>query len=257
VAAKQRWAFRDNPEETEAINILLPELKRHIALTELVSGAISYALSRLPRGIPLGEVPPSRRVAVALLIRIENDLRAITLLSVRGYGVQALSLAAAMYEAVYTLAAVGNDDGRAQQWLDHSDERKSFLSAKEATEEAFINIPGWEKLTDRHYAIYRVLCMPKHSNPISLRDYGLEVKGDTVISAMGPNVTEGGLKYSWLAIWAAVRLSLLAVSKFADDHLREFRDDIKMKSEIVFQGLSKLDAEARERWGELSPEKKE
>jgi hypothetical protein len=100
--------------EQEAMQRLETELSHHVELTRLTFNAIGSALNRLPAA-SVAETPQARKVVVALLIRLANDLRSATLVALRGYPLQSASLVSSIYETAYTVAYIGVDENRAQQ----------------------------------------------------------------------------------------------------------------------------------------------
>jgi hypothetical protein len=73
--------------EQEAMQRLEAELSHHAELTRLTFNAIGSALNRLP-ATSVAETPQTRKVVVALLIRLANDLRSAVLVALRGYPLQ-------------------------------------------------------------------------------------------------------------------------------------------------------------------------
>ena len=88
--------------EHQVIEALQAPLRDHVELSRLAFNLILHALSSVPQR-PIDEVPQATKVAVALMIRIGNDLRAATLLAVRGYPLQAAASTASLVEIAHTL----------------------------------------------------------------------------------------------------------------------------------------------------------
>jgi hypothetical protein len=104
------------------------------------------------------------KVALILTSRLANDLRACSLLSQVGYGLQGLVQASTVVEVVGALSYVGCDDSRAFAWSQHTDFRHTFprkvTDGIAATLAALgISDPAarenWEKG-------YEFMCMAKH-----------------------------------------------------------------------------------------------
>ena len=83
--------------ELHAMNTLHPQLRDHARLTEEAFNLIGEVLGWIPE-THLDDVSQSRKVLTALLVRLSNDLRAVALLAMRGYPVQAAGVVASMYE---------------------------------------------------------------------------------------------------------------------------------------------------------------
>lgn len=108
----------------------------------------------------------SRLVCNHLLARLANDLLALHLLAQGAFAMQAMSLAAALYETALTIAAIGSDEDLAKRWIYHEDTGRTILSIKQMAERA-------EARTGKHlglYGIYSGLCIYKHINPVAQRD---------------------------------------------------------------------------------------
>ena len=115
--------------EQEAIQRLEAELSRHTELSWLTFNAIASAFNRLPT-TPLADTPQARKVVVALLFRLANDLRSAALLALRGYPLQSASLVSSIYETTYTIAYIGADESRAQQWIEYDDPPRPFKNVR-------------------------------------------------------------------------------------------------------------------------------
>ena len=150
--------------ERDALETLEPELRKHAQLTELAFNTIGIITSRAPE-LPIREVSQPRKVCVTLLVRLSNDLRCAALLALRGYAVQALSLVASMYEAAYTIAAIGSDDNLAQDRIDHDDPTHSFRNVRSLTLDGLKKLghPDPKSQLKTEYRVYRQLCLGKHS----------------------------------------------------------------------------------------------
>jgi hypothetical protein len=243
--------------ETETIRILGRELSRHGELSLRTYNFINLILNEAPQLMPLAEVPPSRLVCDKLLVRVANDLRTMTLLSMRGYGTQALCLGASMYEAANAVAAVGDDDEIAKQWQGHTNKQHSFWGAEQVTHLA---VKKWgfaeaQKAADWLYAVYRNLCLPKHLNPLFQAHRGHLVREGAVICMTGPDASELGVKDSWYAVQLAIGLGDMAAAGYILDHVDEDKwKPLLHKAMEILREFAQLDENARTRWGQPNAE---
>jgi hypothetical protein len=63
----------------------------------------------------------SKKVSTNLLTQIGRDIKAVNLLASSGFPYQAVAVSVSAFEHGMMVASIGNDDARAQEWLDHSD----------------------------------------------------------------------------------------------------------------------------------------
>src|ERR1700739_3527073 len=95
--------------ERLAVDRLNPDLHEHGLISESLYNLIGRILERALNA-SLREFSQSRKVCTVLLTRLLNDHRCAALVALRGYAEQACTLAASVYEAAVTIAAVGSDD---------------------------------------------------------------------------------------------------------------------------------------------------
>src|SRR5438093_223987 len=84
-------------------------LPGHAAVSERAFNTVGLILGAAPE-VPISEVPLSRRAAGVLMVRLSNDLRAVALTGLRGYALQAATLASSMYEVAHCIAYIGAND---------------------------------------------------------------------------------------------------------------------------------------------------
>ena len=200
--------------ESKARIELSPVLADHIWLVERAQNTIAQVLNI---GLPLQNTPLFKQVAINLLTRIWNELRAITSLCQHGYPLQAFSVATVVYEATFTIASINSDEAEAEKWFAHEIEKDSFLKARSLTEKGLKNLGGQEALQSLQMwlNLYKDLCMGKHINPKGQRYEGYEVDSDGNITfAYGPSTTHDAVKKAWWIIHVVVRLTCLALRSY-------------------------------------------
>ncbi len=239
--------------EIQAIKVLEPQLARHLALTDLGIDVIMLALNRAP-DLPVLQVPQSRKVTTALLVRIANDARSAAHLVLRGYSLQAFSIIASTYEAAYTIAAIGSDNNLAQQWIDHDDPTRPFMEVRKMTQKALVElqVQNPDTQTSVEYLNYRQLCMAKHSNPLLQKQHGYKLQGGEVVFMNGPDVSEGSVRVAWFALERAAQLASVAIASFAKNHIpSDLSVDLMNQVKALGVKRNQLVAEAKVRgWGE-------
>lgn len=193
---------------------------------------------------PFKEVSLAERVCVALLYRLANDLRGVQGLALQGYPLQAVSLAASMFEGAYTLAFIGADGNLAQEWADHDDPTSTFRPIKTLVRGVMQKegVPDVEASTEAKYRDYRQLCLAKHINPLLQKQHGISQKKASedrmvIVFSMGPDVrSEAAIRAAWFALEQAAILALMGFSAYV--------------REIVGKGI--LPAHAIEKMQELA-----
>ena len=142
----------------------------HLSYADTVYRLLDLAISYDDeREILVGSVD---YVALLLMGRMANDMRAIGALARVGYGVQSCTLAASAFEVAFTFVDILTDDKKAAAWSNHINPRHSFMSATPAVK-MFVDRMPWseeqKKIAKcRQLAIYEDLCQFKHGNPRSM-----------------------------------------------------------------------------------------
>jgi len=96
-------------EEERCRALLLPQYSGHGNLVKQAMNLIQQILqAEMP--IRASEMTDAKRVAITLLVRLFNELRAVLLLCESGYALQAFSQAASIYEIGWTMAWMGDDE---------------------------------------------------------------------------------------------------------------------------------------------------
>ena len=82
--------------EAQVTKELEPRLKAHSAVSERAFNTVGLVLGAAP-DIPFSQVSRSRRTVGVLMVRLSNDLRVVGSTALRGYALQAVSMASSMY----------------------------------------------------------------------------------------------------------------------------------------------------------------
>ena len=178
-----------------------------------------------------------------LLTSVANNLRATWQLCVHGYPEQAANLAGSLYEAAYTIAALGDDQNLTNNWLTHRNPKKAFYGARKATDSGLKNLGSHSNVADAHYKLYRQLCWFKHINTVSFTEMGGKIW-------IGPRDSPEGIRVSKFVVQVAVQCCLVAMEAFAHFHL-----DSQPADELG-QHLRRLDEELRSLWEAFTDEYK-
>lgn len=241
--------------EASVARRLEPELREHGQLTLDVFNAIS-TIVEAGMTVPFEQLPAAKKVGVCLLTRISNDVRCASLLALRGYPLQALSLVPSTWEAAYTVAAIGSDDALAGEWISHEDPLRPFKPPRKLLLMGLraIGHPEPERQAAVEYRVYSQLCMPKHSNPIVQKEFGFIEEDDAVLVSNGPDASEGSVRASWFALEHGSACAFIALAAFVKDHAS---DEVRAEFEPVVLDLGRrrkdLEDRAKKRWGTDDP----
>lgn len=237
--------------ETEIAKALFPKVGPYL---ELLASAYSLSGKVFEAAYPQMNPPLSKQVCTKLLLRLNNDLRAILMLAEVGYDVQANALAASVYECAFTSGTIFDSRELAEQWLDHDDPRASFRNAYDLAHAALSNYGAHADWTDAFYKIYRQLCWGKHLNPISEQQGGMERTGNVIDYIPGPRddeLTERGISFCCVF---TVLFALIGMEMFVRVHVKE-----EHKGELL-QSLKQLEEKRQalhktglRRWGSADP----
>src|SRR3990172_8129325 len=146
------------------------------------------------------------KVGLILTTRLANDLRACSLISQLGYGLQALVLAGTVVELVGALSYVGGSDSRAVSWAEHTDRRHTYppkvIDGIEATLTALgVSDPAAK---DNWQEAYAFMCMSKHANPFLSLLHGLRIDSSGAYNVVGPDSSDLGIYMSAQALWHSI-----------------------------------------------------
>lgn len=249
--------------ERDAVAKLEPELRDHIELSQRAFNLAGGALEESTLG--QAEVSQARKAAWALMAQLLGHLRCSALVAVRGYPSQACALAASVYEAAFTIMAIGTDDTLAQRWIDHDDPNRPFLPAKELTRLGLANFKSLKSggteteaessiKVERNYSVYRQLCWPKHLNPLYVKNASLQAESGGFRIVSGPDTSDFAIRVIWYALEHGAGLVAAAVATLIVNYLpshrrRSFNDEM-----VAFgRRLVELSDRAKGRWGTENP----
>lgn len=164
---------------------LRADLAPYAALARATHQLVGAAIACGSRGRK--DVPGrAAQVQARLLLRLSHDLRVAALAAERSYSLQALSLAANIFELSHAVAYIGTSEQRAQAWERHQDTHQSYPSLRQRREAVKATllvadpaIADIERAIDDHEKLYSALCMAKHGNPVTLRSVGVTMAADT------------------------------------------------------------------------------
>ena len=177
--------------ESNAAAVALKELAEPL---KVANDVLNLATNLHANDAPAEKLPKAKIVRLLLLQRIQNDLRCCIILVERGYPLQAVAVAAGIFEAWVTVANIKTEDD-AVKWLSHAKENESFGHIRPLTEQALENIVGDAKYAETMYRQYQQLCMAKHLNPIVERSRGYErLEGGIIFRRSGHQRTRNQLR---------------------------------------------------------------
>src|SRR5688500_7026827 len=117
-----------------------------------------------------GSFDAPARVQLRLVNRISADVRALELLTERGYVQQAWTLLASIFEHAFRCGFIGKDDERAAKWLSYEGEQgyPDVYSAIDNTVR-LLGLP--DNALSKEHGFYKDLCELKHAHPKVQRYY--------------------------------------------------------------------------------------
>lgn len=241
--------------ELEAAQALEAELDGHLNLSLEIFNLGLRALGCLPERAIL-ELTQAEKVSVALVLRVLKDLRCAALLAARGYPLQACTLVASMFESAYAVLYIGNDEERAQSWIDHSDPTSTFRPLRAMVNDVIQLAPTDDKkgAADRQYRTYRQLCMAKHVNPLLERIHSYSLEEGNVIADAGPTTSEDGVRAAWFALEHGTGLTEVVLASLIHRFVPA-QDVDHLDSELTALGARRAELRSRaiERWGNKNP----
>lgn len=247
--------FELGDAEGDALRLLEPDLHEYGVLTADLFDMIGESLNCIS-GMRLSMITQSKKVAVALLNRLGNDLRCVALVALRGYHTQAAALTASMYEVTYALIYIGKDDSRAQEWINHKDPTKPFRSIFQLTKDVvtILGIPDGASHTNRQYKIYRQLAMTKHANPLFEMAHAYDVSPKSISVMNGPRTSPDAVRAGRFALEQAAGLAFMALATFVKDHVQSERQPtLTHRLDSVSRRLEDLKQQSIARYGTDDP----
>lgn len=207
--------------ERHAQSLLRPSITPFERLAVLAHGFVASGIATC---MPGRAKPPGHaaEVQARLLVRLSHDLRVVELAASRSYSLQALGLAAGIYELSHAVAFIGSNAARATEWERHQDTQRTYPSTsqrREAVRASLLtlipDVPDIESRIEDQEALYTAFCMAKHGNPKTLRRFGVTVTGTTVRLYHGPFVSSYVIRQAQVALYHCARMVAVATMIFA------------------------------------------
>jgi hypothetical protein len=194
--------------ETEIHRQLAPEIADWTALADTLQ-TIKWDMFNVPAATATATTASG--IAHLMCARITNEMRAVILLTERGYALQALASAATILEVAFTIAFIGDNTSRATRWFTH-DVDSGYVSVRDAMLALFRLIGRPDSDVDAEYRHYTQLCTAKHGNPQMFRRLGIRITDNAqLIAYHGPYYAPEVVHTSRIAMWFAVRYMLLGL----------------------------------------------
>jgi hypothetical protein len=177
---------------------------------------------------PLSGAAP--KVCFLFVTRLENDIRACSLLAQSGYGLQALVNAGTIVELVGAISYIGQDGNRAEDWARHADMKRSYPPRAAAGIDATLDTLGISDsfVRESWHKAYTFMCMAKHGNPLLSLNYGLRLLPTGESYVRGPDSSDEGILLSAESLYNAIFFGTAGIyvasthcsDAVAQDHLR-------------------------------------
>lgn len=236
--------------EDQVARQLMPTIGPYLML---IGDTYTLAGKVLKSGFPETNASLSKQVLTKLLMRLNNDLRAIGMLANVGYDLQANAVAASVYECAFTMAAIADNDEEAEVWLLWDNPKKTYKLARVLTEIG-LNALGRPELVADFYRIYSQLCWGKHLNPISERLGGIQRDGNTIDYLPGPradDLTERGVCFCCAH---ACLLAFIGLQIYIERHtLPQNKGELVAELNNLAASQHDLYKKGVERWGSEDP----
>src|SRR6266496_5533198 len=116
--------------ESEVTRRLRHQLTVHLRAARSAHATVR-AVVTMVAATPASDGVRARTVQSRLLVRLSNDLRTVELLCVRGYILQAMTVAASIHELAHVVAFIGEDDARALRWEKHDEMQHTYPSLRQ------------------------------------------------------------------------------------------------------------------------------
>lgn len=214
----------------------------------LIQRAQNTIADILNLSVPPHDASPNKQIAINLLVRIYNELSAVLLVCQNGFPLQAYAPASVIYEASWTVAAIGDNNEAAAKWFNHDSDKKSFDRVLALTTAGVKNLSGkYVPIdADKNYSVYSDLCMAKHLNPMVQQYEGFTTNTDTGMMTFqyGPKVTKRTVKQAWWVMSSTVRFMYAALEVFIKHFVTEDkRSSAWEKLDALASEHTKLDVE--------------
>ncbi len=201
---------------------------------------------------PVNSLTPSALVSLALIARMANSLRSISLVARWGYGADACALAASTFEFGFELAHFARDENASKRWIETEHLTQGVADMRPLIQ-AYITAeaipPDNGKVAKRQYDMYAKLCAMKHGNPAVTSFHRPADWTKFGTARLGPDISDYGQKAICFAITLAGQVSEMALSVVAKTLLTPGqRTEIEGRLQPVTRSRLALNTEARQQW---------
>jgi hypothetical protein len=166
-------------------------------------------------------------------MRCTDYLRAVQLLSIKGYPEQAGTLAASIFELAHTAMFFAHTPDKATTWVEADSIEQDMPRATLGTSWKQVVKVNFERLgaptyAESEYQVYSQLCWMKHSLP-KMQDMRVTAEGAEL--QFGPYTDERAVNHAWFALEHAGRLVESTISLLIDTFgCPNVRDDLNSLS---------------------------
>jgi hypothetical protein len=163
-----------------------------------------------------------------LAARTLHDLRIAVEASLRGYTMQAWTVAASAFEAAHMAGFIGEDPERGAGWQAHQQYDTPYANVYDTVHGTFSYLQvttsreALEEVVKNEYDLYRYLCMGKHSNPIAERNRYWLHEETTSTLMFTPFYHPSRVKEARMGLGLAARSALLAAWVVSKAHATSF-----------------------------------
>jgi hypothetical protein len=202
--------------EAEARRLLRPRLRRSLSLARLAERTLRQISAHLESRDSSAQ---HEQVLAILLARAADDLHIVVRCASEGYPLQAMTVAASLFELAYTIGYVGPSDERAAEWLHWPRYDQTPWPLKRMVEDTLKAALGarHRRGPSQETNFYAALCWAKHANPNLQGKILGPSSADAHVLHTDPLITPSTARRSEVAIWMAARplaMSLLALRMY-------------------------------------------
>lgn len=238
--------------EERAATALRPEAVQYISLcadtASVIKSSIEMAISQWDEVESL-----AAWTNIALLVRLYQDLRTASMLAGIGYSAQAVAIIASTFEIAFTVAYIGKDDSRAEEWDEHDDPRNLPQKVQFLVRTVMKEQGAPPEAAEGHYRLYRQLCMGKHGNPLFAKRQPFVECDERTIIHLEPRFEASVVRTLQFALEHAASLGALGVRAFMSCFGGEGVAALWERLEELEQRGKNLHDEAVARWGTDDP----
>jgi hypothetical protein len=189
------------------------------------------------------ELRKSDLVCRYLFLRIMTDIFAIFKLAFSGYSLQATTLASSSFETAFMIIYVGDDNIKAEEWLNNKNPFKSVVSVKNSIKKALEHTGLVDsQLVDDYYKVYQQMCGAKHPNVNTQGIFQHRHVKDGIQLEYGPNTAS---HHIYNSVWTLVeffRLFLGCTGEIVKHHIdQDKKDKILVNFRALLSQFKELD----------------